>query len=380
MRILVWQWGRYGSAPRFAALLADGLAAIPGVAVTLSLASGAEILRSDAPPRCDLPVKTYETMLGLFWRVAAAPFLVHRLTRRIAALRPDVAVCAMAGPLDLVMAAALRLLRIPFVVLAHDADAHPGDGFPMQMWLQRRLCNRAMTVAALSTHVGTLLRQQKLAGTPGRPLIHLNHPPMPYAIKPSPADPGTFRLLSFGRLLPYKGLDLLADGLRRLGPRPGLAVRVVGSGPESATLAALRALPGVTVENRWVPEDEVGTLLGWADAVVLPYREASQSGVAAAALAARRQVVATNVGGLAEQLRGEPLAILCEPDAASLAEGLRRVLQRECEPSAAPISPHAAWQHLGRTLVEQLNALPRLREVRKPARALAGRLAVDWVE
>jgi glycosyltransferase involved in cell wall biosynthesis len=276
MRILVWQWGRFGGAPRFASLLAEGLAAVPDVAVALSLARGAEILRGAAPPRCDLPVATYGGLFGFVARALAAPFAVRGLARRVAALRPDVAVCALAGPLDLLMAAALRRLGIPFVVLVHDADAHPGDGFPGQMWLQRRLCRRAMTVAALSAHVGERLRLQNLAGTGGRPLIRLWLPPMPYDIAPRADAAGEgFRLLSFGRLLPYKGLDLLAQSLARLGPRSGLVVRVVGLGPESAELDALRALPGVRVENRWVPEDEVGALLGWADAVVLPYREAS---------------------------------------------------------------------------------------------------------
>jgi glycosyltransferase involved in cell wall biosynthesis len=368
MRILVWQWGRFGGAPRFAALLAEGLATVPGAAVTLSLATGAEILRSDKPPHCDLPVATYDGWFGFLLRAAVAPVRVRGLMRRIAALQPDIAVCAMAGPLDLLMATALRRLHIPFIVLVHDADAHPGDGFPLQMWLQRRLCHRAMTVAALSTHVGERLLRQKLAGTPGRPLIRLKHPPMPYEGPPQPAGAaGSFRLLSFGRLLPYKGLDLLADGLRRLGPQPGLLVRVVGSGPESPALATLRALPGVTVENRWVPEDEVGALLGWADAVVLPYREASQSGVAAVALAARRYVIATNVGGLAEQLADEPRAILCEPRADSLADGLRRALHSPPDANAvASVNPRVAWRDVGCLLVEQLRPLLRPDEEHEP--------------
>jgi len=382
MRVLVWQWGRFGGGPRFATLLAEGLAAVPGVTATLSLAAAAEILRGGSPPRCDLPVATYHGMPGFVLRAAAAPFAVRGLARRIAAMRPDIAVCALAGPLDLLMAAALRRLGIPFIVLVHDADAHPGDGFPLQMWLQRRLCGRAMTVAALSTHVGKQLLRQKLAGTWGRPLIHLTHPPMPYEVPPRPAGAaGSFRLLSFGRLLPYKGLDLLADGLRRLEPQPGLVVRVVGSGPESPALAVLRALPGVTVENRWVPEGEVGALLSWADAVVLPYREASQSGVAAAALAARRYVIATNVGGLAEQLANEPLAILCEPRADSLANGLRRVLHSPPDmDDAAPVSPRAAWRDLGLLLVEQLRPLLRSGKAEEPRDRSDSRAAVGWAE
>ena len=85
---------------------------------------------------------------------------------------------------------------------------------------------------------------------------------------------------------------------------------MVGSGPESAELATLRAQPGVIVENRWVPDDEIGALFAWADVLVLPYKEASQSGIVPAAIAAGRMVVATRVGGLVEQLRNEGLATL----------------------------------------------------------------------
>ena len=45
-------------------------------------------------------------------------------------------------------------------------------------------------------------------------------------------------------------------------------------------------------------DDEIGAIIAWSDALVLPYREASQSGAAAAAIAARRFVVATRVGSL----------------------------------------------------------------------------------
>jgi glycosyltransferase involved in cell wall biosynthesis len=360
MRVLVWQWGRFGGAPRFAAALAHAIGSLPGKDVLLSLSSGAELLRSAGAPRCDLPVTTYGGLASFALRAAGAPFAVSKLARLIRALRPDLAVCAQPGPLDLLMAAALQRLRVPFVALVHDADAHPGDGMPLQMGLQRMLCRRAAAVGALTTHVGERLRAQGLAGTPARPLLLLSHPPVAFDVPPRPPGPpdGTLRLLSFGRLLPYKGLDLLAEALALLGPLSGLAVRVVGSGPESATLAALRALPGVTVENRWVPEDEVGALLGWSDALVLPYREASQSGVAAAALAAGRRVLATRVGGLEEQLAGAPGAILCEPDAESLLVGLRRLLDLPRDAAAPPpADPAEAWRDLAASLMRQIEAL-----------------------
>ena len=80
-RILVWQWGRFGGAPRFAALLAEGLAELPDVQVILSLSRNAEIMRQASPPRCDLPFDTYTTLRGFLARAAMAPIVVPALIR-----------------------------------------------------------------------------------------------------------------------------------------------------------------------------------------------------------------------------------------------------------------------------------------------------------
>lgn len=351
--MLVWQWGRRGAGPRFAVDLAGGMRLLPGVEVLLSLSTGAEILRGHDPPTCDLPVETYDSAVGYVGRMLQAPLMAARLHRQIVSLRPDLAVCAMPGPLDLLMAMALRRNRVPFAVIVHDADLHPGDGLPMQMFLQRRLVAGATAVVAISQHTLDRLRQQGV----DRACLAPPHPP--FVFGPTPLPPrshgGALRLLFFGRLLPYKGLDLLAAAMRLLDARHAWQLRVVGSGPESNDLAALRAMRGVSVENRWVPEEEVGELIAWADAVVLPYREASQSGVAPAAIAAGRQVVATRIGGLVEQLRDMPLAMLCEPDAASLAGALRTLIDTSSSPSAmVPVDATLAWRDMAEQLLAKV--------------------------
>src|SRR5437660_519861 len=115
MRVLVWQWGRRGAGPRFAASLADGLRLVPGTEALLSLSTGAEILQGPAPTCCALPVATYAGRAGFAWRLVQAPLTARRLARRLATLRLDVAICAMPGPLDLLMLAALRRIRVPAV-------------------------------------------------------------------------------------------------------------------------------------------------------------------------------------------------------------------------------------------------------------------------
>ncbi len=359
MKILVWQWGRKGAGPRYAAELADSLRAVPGTAAALSLSAQAELLQATefpqaaAPPVCALPFPTYTGLASLIARLPLLPFDGPGLTRRLRALAPDIAICAMPAVLDLVMAAALKRATIPYYVVVHDADAHPGDDVPFQMILQHRLIRGAAGLIALSTHVANRLHDRGLVGN--RPLILTTHPPFVFGPTPPPprAHGGKLRLLSFGRLLPYKGLDLLADALVALGPRDDLELRVVGHGPHSPALAALAALPHVTVENRWVPEAEIGALLAWCDALILSHREASQSGVAAAAIAARRWVVATRVGGITEQLRAEPLARLCLPDAPSLAAAIETLIAAPPIDLGAP-NPRILWHSAAARLVHDL--------------------------
>ncbi len=356
MRILVWQWGRRGAGPRYALELVRAFSAEPGTEALLSLSRGAELLQTRERVDCALPIRTYRSLTGLLGRIAGAPVTVLGLVRRLRPLDIDIAVCAMPAAMDFVMAAALKLAGVPYAVVVHEADPHPGDRFPSQLVLQRWLARHAVAVFALSSFVADRLREQDRLG--GQRLLLTSLPPFfDGADAPSPgAHGGALRLLSFGRLLPYKGLDLLTESLSLLGPRRDLVVRVVGLGPESPELDRLRALAGVTVENRWVAEDEVPAVLAWADAVVLPYREASQSGVAAAAIAARRWIVSTRVGGLPEQLAGYDRAVLCEPAAPDLAAALRALLDGDA--SAAPARPATpAWPDVAAAMVAGLRQL-----------------------
>jgi glycosyltransferase involved in cell wall biosynthesis len=358
MNVLVWQWGRRGAGPRFAACLAQALRGRPGIEVSLSLCAEAEILAGPNPPHVEMTVRTYRGTLSFLLRLMTSPLALPFLLVRLRRIRPDLAICAMPGPLDLLMAVALRLLGARLVVVVHDADAHPGDGFPGQMPLQRLLCRHAGGLAVLCEHVASRLRQQQLVGLSQRALIPFAHPPFGFDMPIVERAAGPRRLLCFGRLLPYKGLDLLAEAMATLPQQAEFALRVVGSGPEAPALDALRACRGVVVENRWVPETEIGTLLAWSDVLILPYREASQSGVAAAAMAAGRPVIATNVGGLREQLSGSPQSMMCEPNAGSLAQAIGLWLETPIA-VVPPADAAAAWRTAASDLLAQIaTALP----------------------
>lgn len=141
-------------------------------------------------------------------------------------------------------------------------------------------------------------------------------------------------LLCFGLIRPYKGVDVLLEAVRSLPPGTPAMLLLAGEPwgalrEEVARTLADPALAGrVIARLEWVPEGEVETWLGAADLMVLPYRSATGSAVAAQALGCGLPVVASRVGGLAEVVEDEVNGLLVPPgDAPALAAALRRVCE-----------------------------------------------------
>jgi glycosyltransferase involved in cell wall biosynthesis len=330
MRILLWYWGRRGGGAQFSLGLARELAQRPGIGLSLSVSAQGELLDGFRTLGAPLDmVETYRDLRGFATGLLRVPGLARRLVAQ--ARGADVVISGMTHTWTPLVAPALARAGIRFVPVVHDAAPHPGDPAFAWGWRLRRELGAARAAIALSDAVAATLARQ----APDLPVIRMALPPLLLgAAAPGSRAVGAGgpRLLFFGRLRAYKGLDLLRDGFRLLHEaHPGATLRVVGEGDAEALAPGLSALPGVTVERRWVAEDAIAPLLAEADAVVLPYREASQSGIAPQALAMGIPVVATPVGGLTEQVREGQGGILA---GAVTAEALGAALLRLVEPGA----------------------------------------------
>lgn len=107
-----------------------------------------------------------------------------------------------------------------------------------------------------------------------------------------------------GRISPYKGLDFLLsswDGAQsQLSPDECLTI--IGDGELPRTIP-----PRVIVRNRRFSDFEAIDIFRSSRAVILPYQEASQSGVQVAAMQYGSPVIVTRVGALPEfQPAGQP--------------------------------------------------------------------------
>jgi glycosyltransferase involved in cell wall biosynthesis len=133
-----------------------------------------------------------------------------------------------------------------------------------------------------------------------------------------------------GRIEPAKGtLDLLKAAPAVLRSRPGARIVIVGDGGESPRYTSLvrrrvAALGGVLLAG---PTPDARALMGWFDVLAVPSRTEAFGSVAAEALAAGTPVVASDVGGIREYLRGSPAGALVPPgDPPALAAALKASL------------------------------------------------------
>ena len=148
-------------------------------------------------------------------------------------------------------------------------------------------------------------------------------------------------LLCFGAVRPYKGVDLALDALARVDPV--LSVKLIvagrfwsGDAPYRRQIAQLGIGDRVELRNSYIPNDEAALLFSAADAALLPYRSASQSGVVQLAFAHGCPVIATSVGGLPDAVRDGEDGILCPADdPVALAEAIERMADESARFKAA---------------------------------------------
>ena len=213
---------------------------------------------------------------------------VRRLRKDVRTWRPDVVHAHdNADPRLLAIVRGRRR-----VITIHDPTPHPGQ--PSRSRVEDSIRRHWITGsdavivhgAALVDELPAWVRQRRVAVVPhgatvlGRPLA-------------VPSDPV---VLLFGRLEPYKGLDVLLRAMERVwNARPDVRLHIAGRGSESDQIPSD---PRIGVRAEYVPEAELQSLFATTTLAVLPYTQGSQSGVGSVALGYGVPTIVSDVGAL----------------------------------------------------------------------------------
>ncbi len=164
-----------------------------------------------------------------------------------------------------------------------------------------------------------------------------------------------------GIIRSYKGIDFLLEGWRTIdASRLKARLLIAGTG-DSGLLKATREQvarlglqDSVSLDFRYVPDEELPTYYQAADIAIYPYRDVTTSGALMTALAYRKAIVATNLPAFREVLRDKETALLVDyGDVSALGSTLSGLIQnpKERDRLAFGVSSSAnfnSWSRIAR--------------------------------
>ena len=221
----------------------------------------------------------------------------------------------------------------PLVTTIHDVFRHPGDRDNV---LGSEYTRRIAFLRSQQLIVHANLLKDALIDhfqVPKQRVCVLPHGELGSLYQRLAKDNNTVRepytLLFYGRIWAYKGLHYLLAAMPSIIERfPQVKLIIAGKGenlqqyfPNGCDKKHYKIL------NKYIPSEDVASLFQRSTAVILPYIEASQSGVASLAYAMGTPVIASKIGGLAEMVCSEQDGLLVPPaDVEALADAIIRLL------------------------------------------------------
>jgi glycosyltransferase involved in cell wall biosynthesis len=259
------------------------------------------------------------------WRTAAD---VAGITRAVGALapRPDVLLCFQTFVSGLAGVHAGRRLGIPAVVWIRSGTEYQLDRSRTHRWIGPRVWEEAAAVLVQSPQNEMELIRQLERYAPARLAKVRRHlRVVANGIDLPDASPGGgTRVLTVGRLIPEKGVDVVIDAAAAA----RLPLTVVGEGPERAALEARARAADLDCRfEGYASRERLDALYREASSVVLAARDAEGlPNVLLEAMARSRPVIATSCAGVGDLITDGVTGLLVAPDApGELAAALERL-------------------------------------------------------
>lgn len=138
--------------------------------------------------------------------------------------------------------------------------------------------------------------------------------------------------LFFGFIRKYKGLDMLLEAMQFLQKKTNTQhIKLLIAGefyedrkPYDEQIKQLGIEKNLILHTEFIADSEVKYYLCAADVVIQPYRNATQSGVTPLAYHFEIPMIVTNVGGLPALVPNGKAGLVCEPNAAAIAEAIEK--------------------------------------------------------
>ena len=202
------------------------------------------------------------------------------------------------------------------IVICHDPIHHSGVGL-LEKWMTTHYIKTASDIIVLTQSFIPII--EKRFGYSKGHIHYMPHGRMS-TYKPQntivpQTDYKNINFLFFGRIEEYKGLHILGKAYKKLVQSySNISMTVAGSGDFSKYDSMFKELPQVDIVNRYIEDKEIDNYFSIPNTIlVLPYLDASQSGVIPVALEYKIPIIASDAGGLKEQMNNGDFGLFFQP-------------------------------------------------------------------
>lgn len=285
------------------------------------------------------------------------PIKFYKIRRQINRFSPDVIYSPMGHPWERII---VPFLKCKFTVKSiHDVKYHKGENT-----LFSKILNILFSYDSSRYVVFSKYSKHELAKIKDDSKIWILPLGCTISLSQDRILDQTFygRFLFFGRLIEYKGIDVLLRSLDKVFMSfPNVKLVLAGRGDLSKYKDMLiKYKDHIEVHNEWIQNDEIDSYFRNVDFVVAPYVDATQSGVVPLSYVFGKPVIVSNCGGLPEQVsEGNTGLIVEQGDSDSLANAIisfysNRNKLIEMKKSAYEFAEKNSWQFTAEKLIEYI--------------------------
>ena len=221
----------------------------------------------------------------------------------------------------------------PLVMTIHDPQQHSGDKASKKtpQWVNELGFRCADNIIVHGDKlVTTVSRMLDIDRSRVHSIPHVAMGKQSDQAQAKAADVDPNLVLFFGRIYDYKGLKYLIEAEPIISREfPDVKIMIAGEGDDFQKYRNMMVNPDrFIVHNEWISDEQRADYFNRAAMVVLPYTDATQSGVVPVAYNFQKPVVATEVGALPDCVRHGETGLLVPPkDPSALAEAILRLLR-----------------------------------------------------
>ncbi len=245
-------------------------------------------------------------------------FSIVSIKKEIISFKPDL-ICVQAGYQPWLLLLRSYFKNHPFVLDLHDPVTLLAGGSTKYLTFRRFLINQLIGLSDCVIVHGRKLASDLMKSydvdKKNIAVLKRGAYEISKVYEQQPSKKIRNRILFFGRIHRHKGIDVLVKSQPLVSSRiPDAVYQIIGKESYHDYKRFIINKDKFILEPVMVPWTEIHNIFRKADIVVLPYLDATQSGVLSTALAYRKPVIITSVGGMPEMVLQGKTGIIVAPN------------------------------------------------------------------